>query len=328
MRALIADRYGTPDTLRLAELPVPVPGPDELLIRVEATTVNRTDTATLAAHPFFARAATGLIRPNFPVFGLEFSGVVEEVGETASGFSPGDAVFGLSPGRFGTHAEFFCLPAHGAVVLKPASVPHLEAIVCEGAWYANGSVGALERGHEALIYGASGAIGIAALQIAKGRGARVTAVVGPRHVELARSLGADAVVDYTAEDFTALDRRFDLVFDAVGHTSYGQCRRLLIPGGIYRATDLGPGWSNIPLSLWSALTGTRRVGIPFPQDAPGFVRAMAGWLEAGAFRGVFDRVYPFDEIAEAYRYVAMGEKTGIVAVDMRPGAERTYLFDR
>ena len=328
MRALIADRYGTPDTLQIRDVPVPVPGPKELLIRVEATTVNRTDTATLAAHPFFARAATGLVRPRFPIFGMEFSGVVEQVGQDVAAFAAGDAVFGLSPERFGAHAEFLCLPAGGAIAQKPAAVPNLEAVVSEGAWYANGSVGAVTPRDEVLIYGASGAIGLAALQIAKLRGAHVTAVVGPRHLELARTLGADVVLDYTAQDLSSLRRTFDLVFDAAGKTSYRAWQRHLNPRGVFRATDLGPGWSNVWLSLWSGVTGSKRVALPFPQDAPGFVTQMSGWLESGAYRGVFDRIYPFEEIAEAYRYVSMGQKTGIVAIDMRADAERRYLFDR
>lgn len=326
MKALVADRYGAPRTLRLRDLPVPVPGAGEILIRVAATTVSRTDTSTLRAHPFFARLMTGLIRPKFDVFGMEFAGVVESVGASASRFRQGDRVFGLSPDRFGAHAEYLVIPENGAVALIPEGMKPTEAVVCEGAWYAQGSVGALEPGQRALIYGASGAIGTAAVQLARARGAEVTAIVGPRHLDLARRLGADRVIDYTTGAAASIDTAFDLVMDAVGKTSYFAWRHLLKPGGVYRATDLGPGWSNIWLGLWSRVTGSGRVAVPFPEDAPGFVARLRGLMAAGRFRGVFDRSYPFDRIAEAYAYVESGVKTGIVVIDMAPDAKAEVFF--
>lgn len=326
MKALPADRYGTPRDLRLREMPAPAPGPGEILVRVEASTVNRTDTATLRAHPFFARLMTGLFRPRFAVFGMEFAGAVEGTGAGVTRFRAGDRVFGLSPDRFGAHAEFVALPADGAVAPMPEGMKPAEAVVCEGAWYAHGSVGMLTNGQDCLIYGASGAIGTAAVQLAKARGARVVAVTGPRHLELARALGADRVLDYTTGEVAEIDTRFDLIMDAVGHTSYFAWRHLLKPGGVYRATDLGPWWTNIWLGLWSWLTGSGRVSVPFPADAPGFVSGLRELMARGDYRGIFDRVYPFERIAEAYAYVEGGQKTGIVAIDMTPGAEAQTLF--
>lgn len=326
MKAIVADHYGSPDTLRLRDVPMPEPQAGEVRIAVHAATVTRTDTATLAGHPWFARAMTGVFRPRDKVFGIDFAGTVEALGPEVTRFKPGDRVFGLSPDRFGGHAEFLCLPQDGAIALLPEGTDFLTAVVCEGAWYASGSVGSMRDGQSALIYGASGAIGSAAVQLAKAQGVTVTAVVGPEHMALARELGADRVIDYTAQDFTAIGDTFDMVMDAVGKTSYFECKRLLKPDGVYRATDLGPFWSNIWLGLWSSITRSGRVGVPFPADAPGLVAHMQNLLAEDRFRGVFDRVYPFARIPDAYRYVGSGQKTGIVTVSLDPDAEFRQIF--
>ena len=328
MKAYVADRYGPPEILRLHQLPVPELGPEVVRIAVRATTVNRTDSATLAGHPWFARLMTGVIRPKYTVFGVDFAGTVEAIGPGVTRFKPGDRVFGLSPERFGAHADFLCMPEDGAIELIPESIGFETAVVCEGAWYAWGSVGAMTPGQSALIYGASGAIGSAAVQLAKGRGVKVTAVVGPQHMALAQELGADSIIDYTEQDFTALGETFDLVMDAVGKTSYFACKPLLKPGGVYRATDLGPWWSNIWLGTWSSISRSGRVSVPFPVDAPAFVAELRELLAAGKFRGVFDRIYPFEQIPEAYDYVASGQKTGIVAVTLDEDATFRQVFTR
>jgi NADPH:quinone reductase-like Zn-dependent oxidoreductase len=316
MKAVTCRRYGAPDSLTIEELDRPVPGAGELLIRVRTGTVNRTDTATLRGHPFFARAMTGLLRPRHQVTGMDFAGTVESIGTGVRGFAPGMAVFGMSPDRLGAHAEYLALPAEGPVAPLPEGVAMDEAVICEGAWYASASMSRLSEGQSLLIYGASGAIGTAAVQLAVARGVRVTAVVGPRHLDLARALGARRVVDYTAEDFTAMPERFDMVMDAVGHTSWFACRGLLKPGGQFCATDLGPGWSNIWLGPLQALRGRRRVSVPFPGDAPGCVRRLAGLMQEGRIRGVFDRRYPLADIVQAFSYVETGQKTGIVRIDV------------
>lgn len=316
MRALLFTRYGPPDALHLAEVPTPIPAADELRIRVQATTVSRSDCGTMRAHPFFARLGTGLLRPKIRVLGMDFAGIVEAVGSDVTRFAPGDAVFGMSPDRYGGQAEFLCLPQSGPVAVCPQGIAPERAVICEGAWYAWSTVKRLRPGQSILIYGASGAIGTAAVQLAKVQGAEVTAVVGPRHLALARELGADRVVDYTAEDFTALTARFDIVMDAVGKTSFGRCRGLLKPGGQFCATDLGPGWSNIWRDLWGRATGDRRVSIPFPTDAVGFVDRLAGLMQSGQFKAVFDREYPIEDYLSAYRYVETGQKTGIVVLTL------------
>ena len=318
MRAVTCLHYGAPDVLKITQVPRVAPGPGEIEIKVLTSTVNRTDTATLRAHPWFARAMTGWLRPRHSVSGMEFAGHVARVGDEVVEFAVGDRVFGMSPERFGSHAEYLILAAAGPVTHVPDGVALDEAVICEGAWYANSTVKRLQPGQTALIYGASGAIGTAALQLAKAYGANVTAVVGGAQVELAQELGADRVINYQAQDFTSISERFDLVFDAVGHTSWFACRRLLKPGGVFCATDLGPGWSNIWLGLWYGLTRSRRVRVPFPTDAPGFVRVLAGLMQTGYVRGVFDRRYPVEDVVEAFNYVETGQKIGIVRLDIGP----------
>lgn len=316
MKAVVFDRYGPPGLLSLRDLPLPHPAAGEVRVRVHATTVGRTDTATLRAHPFFARAMTGLLRPKMRTLGMDFAGVVDTLGEGVTAFRPGDRVFGLSPDRFGAHSEYLCTPDDGAVACIPGDLPFDEAVVGEGAWYANTTTELVSHGQRCLVYGASGAIGTAAVQLAKAQGTEVTAVVGTRHLDLAKHLGADRVINYEAEDFTEIGETFDLVFDAVGKTSWAACRRLLKENGIFSATDLGPAWSNVFLSAWFGITGGRRVRIPFPKDAPSFVRRLSGLMAEGRFRGVFDRSYPIKRIVEAFRYVETEQKTGIVVIDV------------
>lgn len=316
MRAATISRYGPPESIRLSDIPVPTPAVGEIRVRVHCSTVNRTDTATLRGHPFFARIATGVLRPKMRVLGLDFAGVVDALGAGVTAFDIGDRVFGLLPERFGAHAEYVCLSAEAAVARIPEGLPFQRAVIGEGAWYAHGSIRRLRAGQRCLIDGASGAIGTAAVQLAKARGVEVTAVVGERHLALAEALGADRVVNYEAEDFTRIGEKFDLVMDAVGKTSWFACRPLLKEGGVFTATDLGPYWSNIVLGAWFQLTGSQRVGVPYPKDAPGFVRELARLMAEGKIKGVFDRHYPLQGIVDAFRYVETGHKTGIVVLDI------------
>lgn len=320
MKAVINARYGSPDVLEIREVPTPVPHPGQVLVRVHATTVTRTDCGMLRPHPSWARLVIGVFRPKLTTLGMDFAGTVESVGPGVTAFKPGDRVFGMSPEVYGAHAEYLCLPVQGPIATLPAGTAFGQAVVCEGAWYADTNLRALgvQPGHDILIYGASGAIGTAAVQLAKCHGCRVTAVVATRHLDLAKSLGADHVVDYTTEDFTRIGRTFDAVFDAVGKTTYFQCRRLLKPGGRFAATDLGPWGQNPLLAIWSAIRRNRRVIFPLPrvETARGCVEFLKTHMEAGDFRAVVDRAYPFEAIAEAYRYVETEQKTGIVVINL------------
>jgi NADPH:quinone reductase-like Zn-dependent oxidoreductase len=319
MKAAVITRYGSPDVVRIREAPKPAPAAGEVLIRVHAATVNRTDCGELRPHPFFARLFFGLRRPNRTIFGMDVAGEVEAVGAGVTLFRPGDRVFGMCPSRKnGAQAEYVCVPEAGPIADMPANLAYDETVVCEGAYYADSGFKRfhLGPGHKILIYGASGAIGTAAVQLAKFYGADVTAVVAARHLDLVKSLGADRAIDYTAQDFTRIDDRFDFILDAVGKASFIRCRRLLKTGGVFMATDVGPWCQNLPLALWSWITGSNRVAVPLPArgSARAFVSFLKGLMEAGRFRAVIDRKYSLDAIADAYRYVETGQKTGIVAI--------------
>ena len=320
MKAVVNERYGPPDILDVREIATPQPKAGEILIKVHATTVGRTDACALRAHPFFVRPYSGLLRPKRTVLGLDFAGTVEALGKGVMTFAQGDRVFGVTPGGYGAHAEYLCLPADGMVCAMPSGKRFHEVVVCEGAWYADTCLKKfkLEPGHRILIYGASGAIGTSALQLSKIYGARVTAVVSTPHVDLARQLGADRVVDYTAEDFTKIGESFDFVLDAVGKTSFFRCRPLLKPEGVFAATDLGPWWQNVIPAMWSSVRGTGRVVFPTPRRDRSFIEFLSARIELGEFRAVIDRQYALQDIAEAYRYVETEQKAGIVVIEVAP----------
>jgi NADPH:quinone reductase-like Zn-dependent oxidoreductase len=318
MKAAVITRYGSPDEVKICEASKPAPTAREVLIRVHATTVSRTDCGELRAHPFFMRFFYGLRRPRREIFGVDFAGEIESVGSEVVSFKPGECVFGMCPSKInGAQAEYVCVP-ESAVAAIPAGRRFEETVVCEGAFYADAILKKIELkpGQEILIYGGSGTIGIAIVQLAKASGANVTAVVATRNLALAKSLGADHAIDYTADDFTRIGKTFDSVVDAVGKTSFSQCRKLLKPNGVYAATDLGPWGQNLLLAMWSAVTRSNRVVIPAPRRISGFVGFIKGRMAAGQFRAIIDREYPLDAIADAYRYVESGQKVGIVVINM------------
>jgi NADPH:quinone reductase-like Zn-dependent oxidoreductase len=320
MRAAIVARYGSPGVIEVRDVPKPVPGPDEVLVRVHAATVNRSDCGELL-HPTLIRLLTGARRSRRNILGMDFAGTVEAVGAAAGLFKPGDRVYGMCGSRNdGAQAEYFCMPESGAIARMPSNLRFDQAVVCEGAFYANPIIEhfGLRPGHRILIYGASGAIGTAALQLARDRGAEVVAVVAGRHLALARSLGADLAVDYTTDAFDQLGRDFDFVLDAVGKLGIRRWRQLLKPGGVFATTDLGPRAQYLPFLLWSGITGNGRVVVVVPKRGSGraFVTELRDKIEAGRFIPVIDRRYPLAAIADAYRYVQSGEKAGIVVIDI------------
>ena len=261
MRAIVQDRYGPPSVLRLDDVPRPVPKDDEVLIRVRASTVTQSDTHVRAARPFFWRFLFGLRRPRWRTLGVEFSGEVEAVGAAVSEFSVGDPVFGTS--WFGAHAEYICLRESAALARKPAGMSFEEAAaVCDGAMQALATLRAadVQAGQRVVIYGASGSLGTAAVQLAKHFGAHVTAVCNTKNVELVRSLGADEVVDYLQEDFTKNGQTYDAIIDAVGKYAFHWGRRSLKPGGVYVETDLGPyKLETIAMAIVTRWAGKKRL---------------------------------------------------------------------
>jgi NADPH:quinone reductase-like Zn-dependent oxidoreductase len=317
MRAVVHDRYGPPEVLRVAEVADPVAAHDEVLVRVHATTVSRTDVGLRSAELPISRAVTGALRPKQPILGMEFSGVVEAIGSEVTEFSVGDPVFGFSAGR--AHAELVTIAEGRAIAHKPESMTFEEAAsVCDGVSLALPCLraGGVGDGTRILIYGTSGSVGTAAVQLAKALGATVTAVCGTHTADLARSLGADEVIDYQREDFTKTHARYDVVVDAVGRTSFFRTRGLLRPGGTYVDTDLG-SWAQVPLLvLATRWTGGRKVKLGLAKLTKDDIRWLKGLIDTGRYRSVIDRTYPMEEVVEASRYVETGQKVGNVVLTM------------
>jgi NADPH:quinone reductase-like Zn-dependent oxidoreductase len=315
MRAVVHDRYGPPDVLRLEDVERPVPKDDEVLVKIHATTVSRTDCGLRSADLFISRFVTGLLRPKRRILGSDLAGEVEAVGATVTEFEVGDHVFGINPWKFGAHAEFICMPAGAALAHMPTGTTFEEAAaVCDGAILALNALrpADLQVGQRILIYGASGSIGTAGVQLARYFGADVTAVCATKNFELVKALGADEVIDYTQEDFTTNGQTYDVIFDSVGKQSFNRCRGSLKRGGVYVATD---HLHNLVLALWTARIGDKRVLFPIP---PRFTKQDVVFLkeliEAGKYRAVIDRRYPLEQVVEATRYVETKQKTGNVVL--------------
>lgn len=315
MKAATYTRYGPPEVVKIKDLPVPTVGPHDLRIRVGMATVNRTDCGFRSANYFIVRFFSGLIKPRNRVLGCEFAGVVEAIGEKVKEFKVGDEVLVFNDWTFGGHAEYAIIREDAAVVHVPKSVPlDIAAASSEGSHYAlcNLRGAKLERGQDLLVYGATGAIGSAAVQLGKHFGANVTAVCHVDHIERIRTLRPDVIIDYTREDFTRCGKKFDIVFDAVGKSSFGACKPILKEKGIYMSTELGKGSQNPFLALITPLFGGRKVLFPIPTNSKKDLRFLISLVENGDFKPLIDRTYPLDEIVEAYRYVETGQKVGNV----------------
>jgi NADPH:quinone reductase-like Zn-dependent oxidoreductase len=262
------------------------------------------------------RFLAGSLRPKTSVLGTEFAGVVEAVGADVSRFAVGDRICGYCEGTFGAHAEYMTVRAGRLIARIPPDRTYREAAPSmEGSHYAMAFLRRAEvgPGDAVLVYGASGAIGSAAVQLAKSLGASVTAVCGTEHLDLIRDVGADRVVDYQTVDFTQDPDRYDLVLDAVGKTSFRKCRKLLKPRGLFSASE---GWWTMFLSLFRPVSRGRAVFFPFPRRDPEAVHFLTDQVESGRFTPVTDRSFPLEQIAQAYRYVETGQKVGNVVIDV------------
>ena len=321
MKAIVYDHYGPPEVLRIADVPQPEPKPDELLVRVRAAGVTRGDVHTREANrksgvalTVVSRLVSGVRRPRQPILGTEFSGEVAAMGSAAEGFNVGDAVFGSMGFRFGSWAEYATIPAAGRVAAKPDSLTFVEAApITDGGLYAQClKLASIKPGQRVLVYGASGAIGTAGLQLAKSWGAEVTAVCRSKDFELMKRLGADSVIDYQKEDFARNGLTYDVVFDAVGKKPFSQCKRSVKPGGAYVATD---GFSNLLMAIWTRRFGDKKVVFDIP---PRFTKEdvllLKRLIDEGRYRAIIDRVYPMDEVVEAARYVETEQKVGNVVI--------------
>jgi NADPH:quinone reductase-like Zn-dependent oxidoreductase len=317
MRAVVYDKYGPPEVLRLENVERPIPNDDEVLVKIHATTVNRTDCGWRSADPFIVRYFIGLRRPKRRILGMELAGEVETVGAAVTEFEVGDHVFGV--GGFGAHAEFACKRESAAIAHKPNGMTFEEAAaVCDGVCIALSCLrkADLREGKSIVIYGASGSVGTAAVQLAKYFGADVTAVCNTKNVELVRSLGADKVIDYTQDDFTKNGETYDVIFDSVGKHSFRRCRRSLKAGGIFVETDLGFMWHVPLLALLTRWIGDKRLTLGMARYTKEDVLFVKELIEAGKYRAVIDRSYPLEDVVEATRYVETGQKTGNVVLTL------------
>lgn len=318
VKAAVCRRYGPPEVVEIADVPKPVPGDRDVLIKVRATTVSSGDWRVRSMHlprgfRMLGPLALGLSRPRQPILGTELSGDVESVGKDVRQFAPGDAVLAFPGGRMGCHAEYVCIPEDGLITRKPANVSYEEAAALSfGGTTALDFFrrGKLQKGESVLVNGASGAVGTAAVQIARHLGAIVTGVCGPTNLELVKSIGACRAIDYTKEDFTKLGESWDVIVDTAGTAPFSRCKGSLKDGGrlLLVLADLS-GTIGAPFVSW---TSTKRaVAGPVSERAED-VRELARLAEAGAFKPVIDRTYPFERIVEAHRYVDAGHKRGSV----------------
>jgi NADPH:quinone reductase-like Zn-dependent oxidoreductase len=320
MKAAVRSKYGLPGDLTIKELAIPTPKDDEVLIRVHATTVNRSDCHVLSGKPFFMRFFTGLFKPRASIIGSDFTGEIAKTGSAVRAFKAGDKIMGFG-GVFGcgSHAQYFILPetkATKAIVPLPANITYDDAAAClEGAFYAASGIIQLKptAGQKALVYGATGAIGSSYVQYLKYCGVYITAVCGAENSELVRSLGADKIIDYRTADFTKDDERYDFVFDAIGKTTFIKCKKLLNKKGVFSSSN---GLINILWVFITRLFGGKKVSFSAPVPVKEGLLFIKEQIEKGSFRPVIDRKYPLVKIAEAFIYVATGQKTGNVIITM------------
>lgn len=323
MRAVIFKKFGNPGVLNLVDLEKPIPKENELLIKIMATSVTAEDPKIRSFnHPLLLRLPMGLVfgfkRPKRPVLGSEFSGLVEAIGTKVTQYKIGDQLFGYTGLSFGAYAEYKCIPENGLFYYKPGNLSFEES-----ATIPNGTLsafvflkkkGKIKNGDHILIYGASGSVGTAAIQLAKFFGAEVTAVCSTKNIELVRSLGTDHVIDYTQEEFSKSDQCYDILFDTVGKTSMKKCMKVLKPKGKYILTDFGI--LHILAMLFTSLFGGKKViglasNMYWEQEDLIFFKEI---IEKGKFRPVIDKSFPLEEIVEAHKYVELGRKVGNVSI--------------
>lgn len=318
MKALFYTKYGNPTKVfQLQEVEKPMPKPHEVLVRVHATTVNRTDEGIVTARYFVSRFFSGLFSPKKSIPGTDFAGQIEAVGPSVTSFKVGDRVFGFNDEVLSSHAEYLCLSEDEALLHIPIDISYEKAVACcEGAHYAYNFSNkvVIKAGQKVLVNGATGAIGSAAVQLLHYLGAEIVAVANTKNLELVKNLGAFRVIDYTQNDFTKENEKYDFIFDAVGKSSFTKCKRLLNPKGIYISSELGWMASNIFLALFTPLFGGKKVKFPLPVNIKRSLSFIKQLIEKDKFKAVIDRTYPLEKIIEAYQYVQTGQKTGNVVI--------------
>lgn len=317
MKATVTSSYGSPDVLQIKEVPKPIPNDNEVLVKVLASTVNRTDCATLRAKPFFMRLATGLLNPKKTTTGTDFAGLIEAVGDNVKSFQVGDKVFGFDDNGLSSHAEYLTIAKDKAILKMPENANFAQAAAsCEGAHYAYNFINKvdIQHGQRILVNGATGAIGSATTQLLKYFGVDVVAVCATKNIELVKSLGAVRVIDYTKDDFTKEDEQYDFIFDTVGKSSFFKCKPLLKLGGAYISSELGWMWQNLFLAFIKPVIGSKKVLFPYPSDIHRSLNLIKKLTEEDKFKAVIDRTYSLQQIKQAYEYVETGQKVGNVVI--------------
>lgn len=324
MKVCARTRYGGPEVIQIEEVDKPVPKTDEILVKVYAATVNRTDCAILKGTPLIMRLFTGLSSPRNPILGTDFAGEIVAIGEDINSFKVGDKIFGFNDNGLGSHAEYLAISENQEFLTIPGNITYVEAAASlEGFHYAYNFINKtnLNNYHTVLVNGATGAIGSAILQLAKNYGAYVTAVCGTNSIDRVKSLGADRVIDYLSEDFTKGDQKYDFVFDTVGESSFKKCKPALTPGGIYIPSELGWMAQNVFLTMMRPFLGSKKVIFPVPTNIQGSIEFVRSLIHQGKFKPMIDRTYPLDEIVKAFRYVETGQKIGNVVITMNSNSE-------
>ncbi len=315
MKAAYRSKYGSSEVLTVKEVQKPAPKENELLIKVRATTVNRSDYHALTGKPFIMRFFTGFFKPKLSITGSDFAGEVEAVGESVKSFKIGDRVIGFIDMGLQSHAQYMSLPEKNAIHM-PVNATYEEAVACiEGAFYALNAVKSMNpiEGQNALVIGGTGAIGSSFIQFSKYYGLSVTAVCAGEHNVLVKSLGAQRIIDYKTQDFTKDTYRYDIVFDAVGNNSFVKCRHLLKRKGLYSSTG---GFGNTFWLMITPLLGGKKDVFTVPKNVNESLAFIRELVEKGNFKAVIDRKYPLEKIADAYTYVASGQKIGNVIISM------------
>jgi NADPH:quinone reductase-like Zn-dependent oxidoreductase len=319
MKAIVYKEYGPPEVAQLMEVDKPTPKEYEVLVKVHASTVNRTDAGFRSAVYFISRFWSGLFKPKFQILGCEFAGTVEALGKNAGLFNIGDEVFGYNDQRFGGHAEYLTINENEAIATLPNNMTwHQSAALTEGSHYALSIIKAanVKANQKVMVYGATGAIGSAAVQLLKYYNAHVTAVGNTKNVQLLKNLGADVVIDYQTQDFRNTDTKFDFIMDAVGKTDFKTCKPLLQKKGLYVSSELGKNGENIFYALFTPLLRRKKVLFPIPTMNKEILLFLKQRAELGNLTPVIDRVYNMNQIAEAYTYVESGNKTGNVILSI------------
>ena len=316
MKTSIRNKYGSPDVIELTTTShIPFPQKDEILVKVKATTVNRTDCGVLTGKPWAIRLFTGLFEPRLKVTGTDFSGVVVSKGDDVDKFNIGDDVYGFFDEGIGSHASYFCVSTTKAILKKPGNITFEQAAASlEGAHYAFCFLDkvVLKKGDKVLLNGGTGAIGNAALQFLKYLDIHVTVTCETNYIPVMELMGADKVIDYTKEDFTKLNDQFDFVFDAVGKSTFWECKLIMKPNAIYLSSELGPYWQNPLLASVAPLMTGKKVKFPLPfsiQRSMAFINEL---IEKDKFKPLIEKRYPFSEIRSAFKYVMSGQKKGNV----------------